>query len=74
MFYKVTYIRFSQTKAAGGGGEEVEKTSQKAAEDWTLMLFLQLARPQHNEPVTQSKQIGGPSLNNGSAIAAFSHV
>lgn len=58
----------------GGAGEEVEKTSQKAAEDWTLMLLLQLARPQHNEPVTQSKQIGGPSLNNGSAIAAFSHV
>lgn len=76
VFYKVTYIRFSQTK----GGiewrerEEVEKTSQKAAEDWTLMLLLQLARPQHNEPVTQSKQIGRPSLNNGSAIAASSHT
>lgn len=67
MFYKVTYIRSSQTKAPGGAGgeegvegrerEEVEKTLQRAAEDLTLILLLQLARPQHNEPVTQSKQI-----------------
>lgn len=76
MFYKVTYIRRSQMKAAGGvrrGGEreEVEKTLQRAAEDLTLMLLLQLARRQHNEPVTQPKQTPRPSLNKGSTVAAF---
>lgn len=51
--------------------EEVKKTSQKKPKDWTLIVLLQLAKPQHNGPVTQSKQISSPSLNNGSTIAAF---
>ena len=68
------------------GGEAEEEAGKKERKwrrqhkkkrkqrDWTLILLLQLAKPQHNGPVTQSKQISSLSLNNGSAIAAFSHM
>lgn len=46
----------------------------KNPRDWTLILLLQLAKPQHNGPVTQSKQISEPSLNNGDSGTACIHM
>lgn len=68
-----TGARWSGTDGARKGGSEEDMTKRKKnLRHWTLILLLQLAKPQQNRPVTQSKQISSSSLNNGSTMAAFS--